>query len=739
VKLLKDASLGVGSYGAVCKAKCDDLICAAKVLQLLMFSDKDEKLLHLINQECQLLSSLQHPNIVQYLGTWKDPTTNHPVLLMELMDQNLTQLLERSGKPPLTFHMQVNICHDISLALSFLHSNDIIHRDLSSNNVLMIGDRRAKVTDFGMAARLWDTKSPGSLSKCPGCAEYMSPEAFSGSYSTKLDCFSYGVLVIQILTGLFPQPGKQFKVVHISDPNFPNGIETRATEAERRKAHLDMIQPDHPLLPIAMDCIGDKEADRPSSADLCGRLTGVKEAARYLESVNMTNTDRLFEDIEKQVMDLQDLSLPSIDGDSMSSVKCASTTGVVVTASPSEATPTDSRGEQEKQIEALQLKISTLQSKEVLMKNETERLREELKSRLKELEAQKSQLDSFQGQDPSLEEKVQELEKQLKLSQQTVSSMTDDTGPMELKRIKLEWMKQSKAPCKLSRTDEAVATTESAVFIRPGGSTDIYSYSITADCWSKFPGAPVSDCGLAVIKRKLTIIGGKKDGHFTSRLLSLVETAGKKEWITIYPSMSTQRSSPIVLHCQGSLVVAGGEGESGYLKTVEVLNTDTSVWQRVADLLEPLVFGSATITGTQLYILGGWVEKMVSCYSILSCSLESLLQSEQSLSDASLETEKQASPWNRLTDLPLKGATCVSVRGRLLAIGGRDMHKPLSTIHAYNPLSNSWEVLTYMSHPRHQCYATVLDRKLMVLGGWKLNDKQVMTETSTVETATVLS
>ena len=76
--------------------------------------------------------------------------TGAPILLMELMDESLTHFLEKSSE--LTpYHVQVNLCHDVSLALSFLHSNNIIHRDLSSNNVLLISNVRAKVTDFDMA------------------------------------------------------------------------------------------------------------------------------------------------------------------------------------------------------------------------------------------------------------------------------------------------------------------------------------------------------------------------------------------------------------------------------------------------------------------------------------------------------------------------------------------------------------------------------------------------------------
>ena len=160
VRLFNDETLGIGSYGKVCKAKCDDLLCAAKILHQTLFDPTAQQLIapqrehrlpmRRFEQECEFLSTIRHPNIVQYLGIHRDPDTGLPVLLMELMDNSLTHFLESSPQP-IPYHIQVNICHDISLALSFLHSNNIVHRDLSSSNVLVTGNIRAKVTDFGMA------------------------------------------------------------------------------------------------------------------------------------------------------------------------------------------------------------------------------------------------------------------------------------------------------------------------------------------------------------------------------------------------------------------------------------------------------------------------------------------------------------------------------------------------------------------------------------------------------------
>lgn len=158
VRLLKSETIGTGSYGFVCKAECDDyLLCAAKVLHRTLFDSVTQQQISRhrehrqpikrFEQECEFLSTIRHPNIVQYLGTYQEPETGLSVLLMELMDDCLTKFLENS-KDPVPYHIQVKFTHDITLAISYLHYNGIVHRDLSSNNVLLYGNVKAKVTDF---------------------------------------------------------------------------------------------------------------------------------------------------------------------------------------------------------------------------------------------------------------------------------------------------------------------------------------------------------------------------------------------------------------------------------------------------------------------------------------------------------------------------------------------------------------------------------------------------------------
>ena len=205
-----------------------------------------------------------------------DPDSRLPVLLMELLDGNLTHMLERE-KSPLHYNTQIDLCYDIALAVTYLHSCDIIHRDLSSNNVLIIAGKRAKVTDFGMSKLVDAVTAKAMVTMCPGTLAYMPPEALREppNYTKKLDCFSEGVLIIQVCTRLWPQPGPRCEV--ILDKQFPTGVhEVPIPEPIRRKNHIDLVDPTHPLLPIALECLSYDESDRPTSANICDRITSLK-------------------------------------------------------------------------------------------------------------------------------------------------------------------------------------------------------------------------------------------------------------------------------------------------------------------------------------------------------------------------------------------------------------------------------------------------------------------------------
>ena len=308
LQLFRNETLGSGAYGVVCKAKLNELPCAAKLLHAILFESEDPQSPTIHDrfvQECQLLQKVRHPNVVQYLGVTQDPQSRLPILLMELLDGNLTDFLEHSDGP-IPYHLQVNLWYDIALALTYLHSKHIIHRDLSGNNVLLIAGSRAKVTDFGMSMLTEMDVTKCRLTHCPGNAAYMSPEALiePPTYSEKLDVFSSGVVGIQIITRKFPKPAPN--VTRHNDPSTSSGFSVALVpEIERRKSHINSIDPNHPMLPVALGCLSDSEQNRPSARQLCRQLVTLKGAPEYTESMQQKSPQETVQEQKEQILELQ--------------------------------------------------------------------------------------------------------------------------------------------------------------------------------------------------------------------------------------------------------------------------------------------------------------------------------------------------------------------------------------------------------------------------------------------------
>ena len=287
VEILEEEIIGSGSYGAVRKAKCDEVLCAAKTLHPTLFDrtghfqiTQDAPYIGKYERECEHMVNVRHPNIVQYLGLHKDKL-GFPALLMELMDDNLTHYLKACSEA-VPYHIQVNVCHDIALALLFLHSNGIIHRNLSSNNVLLTRNKKAKVSDFGMAW-LCDIEGQKPPAVSPGVDDYMPPEAVQEKpeYSDKVDCFSFGVIVIQILTRKKPAPGSRHTYLTLQSGE---NIIRITPEIERRKDHINEIDDSAPLPQIALNCLKDKGAERLSAQQVCKKLSDLTHNQDYIES-----------------------------------------------------------------------------------------------------------------------------------------------------------------------------------------------------------------------------------------------------------------------------------------------------------------------------------------------------------------------------------------------------------------------------------------------------------------------
>ena len=155
-------------------------------------------------EECQLMSDLRHPHLVQFLGVCFFPSSSLPVLVMERLLTNLDDLLEHNPNIPLS--LKRSILADVARGLVYLHSHSpqVIHRDLSAKNVLLNSAMVAKISDLGNAriVNLQPGELARTLTRMPGTMVYMSPEVFedTSKYGPSLDSFSFGHLSLFTIT-----------------------------------------------------------------------------------------------------------------------------------------------------------------------------------------------------------------------------------------------------------------------------------------------------------------------------------------------------------------------------------------------------------------------------------------------------------------------------------------------------------------------------------------------------------
>ena len=730
IKLYKSESLGSGSYGGVCKAKCDGLLCAAKIMHPTLFDLRDpgtESYLRKFREECHLLSLARHPNVVQYLATYYDPDTRLPVLVMELCDESLTAFLERSPGP-LPYHIQLNICHDITLALVYLHSNRLIHRDLTGNNVLMIAGTRAKITDFGMSKLATVNPRMTALTLCPGNLLYMSPEALdeANTYTDKLDIFSFGVIVIQILTRQFPNPTDRFRLVYSSE--FNEELRRIVPETERREAHLKLIPDTHSLKPLALQCLKNKENERPSALQLSERLSELKQSSQYTESMHQTQSSsdiQLQQQLRGQriLTEVQEHQTRITELQSMLQVNQA-----VIQAKDRDLQAKDRQLQECQHTIASREHSVEMKERELQQTQEQLRASEQLVSEFQQSIQQKDKtIIDLQQTISAHERKSQQLEQQDTASrdqpqQKSVKRSQRRMAAAAKKDIsKMIWRKGKNAPDTMFRGAAAVVHGNTAYF-RPGRSNKVYSYQniLGKEQWSQLPDNPNRYCGLAVIDGLLTSVGGYNNDCINT-LLSLTGEGMRKQWSEIFPPMPTPRDKVACITTEQSLVVAGGEGSGGFLDIVEVMNIYTKKWTTVCPLPQKKTQLLATVCGDTLYIAGGFDRGNKPSKSVFACSLTDPLTSSNSLGSKIRQTFSQSqNVWKQISSLPVVLSTLTSFNGQLLAIGGRDNSGNSTTnVYRYDSHTNSWNVISQMKDKRSYCLAVNLhEDHLIVVGGF---------------------
>ena len=733
IQLFKTKTLGTGSYGVVCKALCDQRPCAAKLLHPIFFQSNDPGVVATrtrFERECRFLNEMKHPHVIEYLGTTHDHDSGLLVLLMELMDENLTHFLEHSQQP-LAYHVEVDLCHDIAQALAYIHSNGIVHRDLSSNNILLSAGK-AKITDFGMSKLLDVKRCMTPLTMCPGTLVYMPPEALKDQpvYSKKIDCFSFGVLEIQIMTRRYPDPGPAMQ--NVQDPRYSMGrLHLSIPDSERRKSHINLIDPTHTLLPTALSCLSYSEEDRPSAQDLCRQLATFKETTRYAQSAQQT----------QEMQELQQ--------------QLAASDSCIHSLQQQLQTKNQQLRDTQKQLQESQGYIHDLQH--------------ELQTKKQELQISQTQLQDSQRRNQELTHQVEEgqhtiaereghvhtLNEQLQASEEITAQFQENLLQHEHIRQEhdyqilqeqdvfeaggqpitpavtqteqsfmqqetipnLSW-KRSNAPETMHRG--SVAVDDNMVYCNGSGSCIVHSYNSQNEVWGRLPDCTYIDFCLVIVQHMLTTVGGFRNGP-TNSLLSLSDKRfRRRKWSPHFPAMPTERYNTAAVCSDFSLIVAGGYDDRKILPTVEVLDTNTRQWSTASSLLHPYSEATLGICGNRLYMLGGYDDEHGQTHSVLTCSIPELLQNCTHTLAEELQTltldKKQV--WRHVANVPHTLSTCSILYGRLAAVGGQGKNGAATTnIITYDERTDSWQAMADMPTARCLALAATVSGKVMVIGG----------------------
>lgn len=220
LKYMQGAMIGQGSFGTVYLAlhAITGELMALKQVEMPSSSGtsldaKKNNMVEALKREIDLLRELKHPNIVQYLGSNSDETHLN-IFLEYVAGGSVATMLVNYGSLPEA--LISNFVRQILNGLAYLHSKDIIHRDIKGANILVDNHGSVKISDFGISKRVESTlrtsttnqlKRGGPRVSLQGSVFWMAPEVVKQTaYTRKADIWSLGCLIVEMFTGSHPHP-----------------------------------------------------------------------------------------------------------------------------------------------------------------------------------------------------------------------------------------------------------------------------------------------------------------------------------------------------------------------------------------------------------------------------------------------------------------------------------------------------------------------------------------------------
>ncbi|KAF5455400.1 hypothetical protein F2P56_024979 [Juglans regia] len=293
-----ESVLGEGGFGRVFKGVLSDGTAVA-IKRLTGGGQQGDKEFLV---EVEMLSRLHHRNLVKLVGYCSSRDSSQNLLCYELIPNGSLEAWLHGPlgvNCPLDWDTRMKIALDAARGLAYLHEDSqpcVIHRDFKASNILLENNFHAKVADFGLAKQAPEGRANYLSTRVMGTFGYVAPEyAMTGHLLVKSDVYSYGVVLLELLTGRKP--------VDMSQPSGQENLVSWARPILRDKDRLEELADSrlggkYPkddfirVCTIAAACVAPEASQRPTMGEVVQSLKMVQRVTEHQDSTLTTSNNR---------------------------------------------------------------------------------------------------------------------------------------------------------------------------------------------------------------------------------------------------------------------------------------------------------------------------------------------------------------------------------------------------------------------------------------------------------------